>query len=65
MSEEQPRDIRPEDVRPDELQSDQERLDGFQRDTGIASDKGDQKAKDLEEKAYGGDDEPPNVPLPG
>lgn len=65
MSEDQPRDIRAEDVQPDELQSDQERLDGFQRDTGIASDKGDQKAKDLEEKAYGGDDEPPNVPLPG
>ncbi|AMM34584.1 hypothetical protein SA2016_3930 [Sinomonas atrocyanea] len=65
MSEEQPRDTRPEDVQPDELQSDQERLDGFQRDTGIASDKGDQKAKDLEEKAYGGDDEPLNVPLPG
>lgn len=55
----------PEDVRPDEVQPDQERLDGFQRDTGIASDKDDAKAKDLEKKAYGGDDEPPNVPLPG
>ncbi|GAB3273052.1 hypothetical protein GCM10027449_10250 [Sinomonas notoginsengisoli] len=65
MANEQPEGVRPEDVRSDEMQSDQERLDGFQRDTGIGSDTGDTKAEDLEEKAYGDDEEPPNVPLPG
>ncbi|MGN6406348.1 hypothetical protein [Sinomonas sp.] len=43
----------------------EERLDGLQRDTGIASDKGNEKAEDLEDKAYGGDDDTPDVPLPG
>lgn len=65
MSEEQPKEVQPDDVRDGEVQPDQERLDGFQRDTGLASDRNDEKAKDLEEKAYGGDEEPPNVPLPG
>jgi hypothetical protein len=43
----------------------EERLDGLQRDTGVASDKGNEKAEDLEDKAYGGDDDTPDVPLPG
>jgi hypothetical protein len=49
----------------EEVQPDEERLDGLQRDTGIASDENDEKAKDLEDKAYGGEDDTPDMPLPG
>jgi hypothetical protein len=60
MSDEQPKGLHP-----DEEQPDVERLDGFQHDTGIASDTNDAKAKDLEERAYGDEDDAPDVPLPG
>ncbi|GAB4098556.1 hypothetical protein [Sinomonas halotolerans] len=65
MSEERSEGFQPEHFQPEEVQPDQERLDGFQHDTGIASDKGDEKARDLEERAYGDEDDAPDVPLPG